>query len=195
MIERILDWDRSVFLALNFDGGEVWDRFFWIVSGKLTWVPFYLFILFLLWRCYGWRRMLLAAVFMAVAVIAADQVCNLFKDGIAKLRPTHNPDLEGLVHIVKRPSGTYYRGGLYGSVSAHAATSFVVAAFSSALLRSRVFTAAAAVWALLICYSRIYLGVHYPLDIIAGVAFGAGAGLLMAWLYKRTSGRLKNQTA
>lgn len=188
MIERILDWDREVFLALNFDGGAGLDRFFWIVSGKLTWVPFYLLIVFLLWRRYGWRRTLLAMILMAVAVVVADQVCNVLKDAIAKLRPTHSPDLEGLIHLVKRPEGSYYRGYMYGSVSAHAATTFTVAAASSLLIRSRIFTAGAIIWALLICYSRIYIGAHYPLDLIGGAVFGTGLGVLSVWLFSLTTG-------
>lgn len=189
MIEHILDWDRTVFLALNFDGGQTLDRFFWIISGKLTWIPFYLLIMFLIWRRYGWKHTLLAAIFMAVAVIAVDQACNVLKDAIAKLRPTHSPGLEGLIHLVRSPDGSYYKGYMYGSVSAHAATTFAIAAFSSVLIRSRIFTVIAILWALLICYSRIYIGAHYPLDIIAGAILGTGTGIFMIWPFRRLTAR------
>lgn len=177
-------WDKDLFLALNFDGGEFWDRFFWIVSGKLTWAPLYLLVVILLWRRYGWRYTLLAMVFIAITVGLVDQACNLLKDGIAKLRPTHNPDFEGLIHLVKRPGGTFYKGYMYGSVSAHAATTFAIMTFSSTLVRTRWFTVLTILWALLVCYSRIYIGAHYPLDLILGAILGIVAGVLMVRLFR-----------
>ena len=177
-------WDKDLFLLLNFDGGETLDRFFWVVSGKITWLPLYLLMAVLLWRRYGWKYTLLALVFVAVMVGLLDQTCNLLKEGIGKLRPSHNPDFEGLIHLVKRPSGSIYRGGLYGSVSAHAATTFGIMTFTSSLIRARWFTALTIVWVLLVAYSRIYVGAHYPLDLILGAALGIIAGVLMTRLYR-----------
>ena len=177
-------WDKDLFLTLNFDGGEFWDQFFWIVSGKLTWVPLYILILVLLIRRYGWRYTLLAVVFIGITVALVDQTCNLLKDGIAKLRPTHNPDFEGLIHLVKKPNGNFYSGYMYGSVSAHAATTFAIMTFSSTLVRARWFTVLTILWALLVCYSRIYIGAHYPLDLILGAILGIVAGVLMVRLFR-----------
>lgn len=182
----VMQWDKDLFLALNFDGGESLDRFFWIVSGKLTWVPLYLLIIFLLWRRYGWRQTLLAMVFMAVMVVAVDQMCNVLKDLIGKMRPTHNPDLEGLINLVRRPDGTFYKGYIYGSVSAHATTTFAIMAFSTSLVRASWFTILMIFWVLLVCYSRIYIGAHYPLDIVAGALLGIASGVLMVRLYRWT---------
>ncbi|MCL2560867.1 MAG: phosphatase PAP2 family protein [Rikenellaceae bacterium] len=194
MIDLILHWDKTLFLALNFDGGAVLDRFFWVVSGRLTWVPLYVLIITLLWRRYGWREALLAVVFIAVMVGAVDQACNFFKATAGKLRPSHSPDLEGLVHLVKRPStGGLYRGGLYGAVSAHAATTFAIMTFSSALVRARWFTVLTVIWTTLVAYSRIYLGVHYPLDILLGALLGILAGVLFVKLYQLTTSRLQRR--
>ena len=110
---------------------------------------------------------LLSLAFLGATVIADDQICNFFKHNVPKLRPTHTPGVESLVHTVRD-----YRGGLYGTVSAHAAISFSIALFTSVLFRRRWYAIAIFVWAALLAYSRIYLGVHYPMDILFGLLLG-----------------------
>ncbi len=179
MIDSLIQWDKRLLLALNEDGGVFWDNFFWVMSGKLTWVPLYLFIIWLIHRRYGKMYTLWAVVFMAFGVIAADQIANIFKHGIQKFRPTHNEDIMALVHTVRG-----YRGGLYGTVSAHAATVFTVTTFSSGVIRSWVFTALMVLWALVVSYSRIYLGVHFPADILFGTIDGVGMGMIMLVFFR-----------
>ncbi len=158
--------DKELFLWLNFDGGALMDTVMSYASAKLIWVPLYLLVLFLIWRRYGWKYTLWAVVAIVVAVAAADQICNLFKNGIPRLRPTHTPELEGLIHRVSMPSGKLYTGGHYGTVSAHAATTFAIATLSSRILRRRWFTVMMIFWALLVSYSRIYVGVHFPAQVL-----------------------------
>ena len=193
MLDTIMKWDKELFLTLNFDGGEMLDKFFWLVSGKLTWAPLYILIIILLGRRYGWRYTLLAMVFMAVMVVAVDHVCNFLKDAMQKPRPTYNPDFEGLIHLVKRPNGTFYKGYIYGSVSAHAATTFAIMTFSSTLVRTRWFTILTILWAVLVCYSRIYIGAHYPLDLILGATLGIITGVLTVRLFRWIVDKLQDR--
>lgn len=188
MFDTILQWDRDLFLALNFDGGRFLDEFFWIVTGKLTWVPLYLLIIFLLWRRYGWKYTLLAVVFIALAVVFVDHVANFFKNNVPKFRPTHTPELEGLVHQVHG-----YRGFRYGTVSAHAATTCVVMTFASTLIRRKWFTVMMIAWVVLVCYSRIYVAAHFPLDIIFGAIIGIITAVLMVRLFRWTENKIEER--
>ena len=173
--------DHSLFLTLNFDGGPFLDEFFRLASGKLTWIPLYVVILWLIYRRAGLRNMLLALGFMALTVVVADQIANFFKHFTPRLRPTHNPLLADLVHTVGG-----YRGGLYGTVSAHAATLFSIAVFSASVIRSKVYMVLIFLWAFTVAYSRIYLGVHFPLDILWGILLGCLLAIIALRLYRKT---------
>jgi len=176
--------DRTIFLALNFDGGPLLDSFFYIISHNLSFIPVALLGIWMVYHKTGWRRGLLAVAIVIVGVIAADQVCNLAKYGIGKLRPTHNPDLAGLVHTVKG-----YVGGKYGTISAHAATVFAMAVATSYLARKRWYTFVVFLWAATVCYSRIYLGVHYLTDLVYGAVTGIVFGLICLAVYARIGRR------
>ncbi len=185
-MEQLLQWDKELFLALNFDGGAFLDEFFWIVTGKLTWVPLYVLILLLMYRRYGWKHTLIAAIFIGLTVGACDQISNLFKHNLPKLRPTHTPELADLMHFVHG-----YRGGLYGTVSAHAATTFGIATFTIAMIRSRWFVWMMIAWAVLVSYSRIYVGAHYPLDILSGALVGVLVAIVAVKLFRLTMTKLE----
>jgi undecaprenyl-diphosphatase len=156
-----------------------WDTFFRHVSGKWEWTPLYLLILWLIYRRTGWRGMALALVFMVAGVVAGDHIATFFKTVLPRLRPSHTPGLQAMVHTVNG-----YVGGLYGTVSAHTATSFCIAVFSSLAIRSRLFTVPILLWALSVAYSRVYLGVHFPLDLLYGAITGAAIGYV-AYLWWR----------
>lgn len=182
MWQEILSVDRNLLLALNGDGGAFWDQFFFFVSEKLTWIPLYILLVYVMWRTLGLRRMLFALLFLVLAVVCVDQIANLFKHGLPKFRPSRDPAIASLVHTVNG-----YRGGLYGTVSAHAGISFAVAIFTSLLFARRWYTWSIFAWALLVSYSRIYLGVHFPLDLL----FGALLGTLIGWLAFRAFRQIK----
>lgn len=180
--------DYNLFLALNFDGGAFLDSLMLLCSGKLTWVPLYLLILYLLYKREGWRNMLLFLGLAVACVLLTDMVAGIFKhngllgglfpDLPPRLRPMYTPELEGMVHVVKW-------GGRYGTVSAHAATTVSVAMLAGLIISRRWFTALALFWVVAVCYSRIYLAYHFPLDILYGLILG----LLLAFgafiLYRR----------
>ncbi len=179
MWNALIQFDRDLLLALNGSWGEGWDQFWFLVSGKTTWIPLYALILVLLWRRYGWKQTLLAALFVGVGIAFADHICNIFKHGFEKLRPTRDPAIADRVHHVGD-----YMGGLYGTFSAHAATVFTLIRFTIPLVKSRIYTWLMIFWGLLVCYSRIYLGVHFPADILFGTLTGILVGWAMYRLYK-----------
>jgi undecaprenyl-diphosphatase len=163
--------DQSVFLFLNSINSPFWDGIMVALSGKLIWAPIYLVILIYLGVKYK-NRFPLILLAVIIAVVIADQFSvQLFKNVFQRLRPCHEPSLEGLVHLVNGKCG-----GLYGFVSSHAANSFNVALLSLLFIRKRWYTITIIIWASVIGYSRIYLGVHYPGDVICGSLLGAFVG-------------------
>lgn len=178
MVEGIIDRDRELFLWLNSLGQPSWDGFWLALSNKWVAIPLYLLLLLWAFRQYGWKGTLLLLVFVALLITASDQLANFFKYGVARLRPCHDPELAEVVRLVK-PSC----GGRYGYYSAHAANAFGLAVFFSVLWgpKRRVWAVALVAWALLVGYSRIYLGVHFPLDVLSGFV----AGGILGWLFAR----------
>ena len=158
------------------------------VSGKLIWAPLYLAILIFLGIKYR-RKFLIILIFIILAVTLADQISvHLFKNTFQRLRPCHEPALEGFVHLFNGECG-----GMFGFVSSHATNSFNIALLSLLFIKKRWFTISILVWALVIGYSRIYLGVHYPGDVICGSLLGSLVGWGIYKLYILTDNKvLKN---
>lgn len=179
MIEKLNELDTSLFLWLNSFNSPFWDKVMWVVSGKIEWVPLYAILLAIVIYKYRWKSIWIVLA-IALLITLADQISTeVFKKGIERLRPSHNEEIRDIVHVVKDYSGNYYRGGFYGFVSSHAANSFAVATFFTLLFKRRWFTYSIFFWASLVSYSRIYLGVHYPGDIIGGAILGAVIALLV----------------
>ena len=173
--------DQQLLLYLNSINSPFWDEVMYAISGKLIWIPLYLAILIFLGIRYK-RKFIVIFLFIILGITVADQTSvHLFKNVFQRLRPCHEPALEGLVHLVKGECG-----GLYGFVSSHATNSFYVALFSLLFIRKKWFTVMIISWALIVGYSRIYLGVHYPGDVLCGSMLGAFVGWGIYSLYVLT---------
>lgn len=179
MLDYLNDIDTDALLAVNGLHDTFQDMLWWMVSAK--WASL-LLVLALIWILLhqNRRHALLVLAMIAIAILIADQVSSgLIKHLVERLRPTHDPSLGDAVHIVNG-----YRGGMYGFVSSHAANSFAVATFLALLMRHRLVTCSLFAWAALQCYSRVYLGVHYPGDILGGILVGVLAGILVSYLMR-----------
>ena len=164
-------WDADLFRFIN-EGHQPWlDGHMEIISGKLTWIPLYGLLIYFLYRQYKskfWKALL----FLVSSVVFADQFSSsLLKPLFKRLRPCHVEAFQSWIHL---PAGC---GGMFGFCSSHAANAFAVAVGFYLLTRNKIAGIALILWASLISYSRIYLGAHYPLDVIVG-AFVGGIG---AW--------------
>lgn len=175
MFEFLIRLDNHLFLLLNGLHSPFWDPIMVFASGKLTWLPLYLVLIFFIARKYGWKA-IWWLIAIALVIVATDQISvGLFKNIFQRLRPCHTPELKELVHLVGKC------GGKFGFVSSHAANTFGVAVFLSLLFKNRWTTLGLLIWATFVSYSRIYLGVHFPGDVLCGAILGAGVGISI-WL-------------
>ena len=186
---ELLQWlnelDSALLLAINGWNSAYFDTFMFAYSGKWVWVPMYVALAYVLFRNLSWKMALACLVGVALTITFADQIgASVIRPWAERLRPANleNP-LSEYVHIVNG-----YRGGRYGFPSCHAANTFGLAFYLMFLIRRRGFTCFMLAWALLTCYSRSYLGVHYPGDLLAGALLGLCGAALMYWLLRRFAG-------
>jgi undecaprenyl-diphosphatase len=179
MIEKILSLDKELFVFLNSLGDKSYDSLWLAVTSPLYWLPFFAIILLLLQKQLGGRKLLYFIGFTAVLILISDQSANLFKWYFHRIRPCNVEDLKASIHVVKSSSS-------FGFYSAHASNSMAAILFVYLVLRKKFTTTYGLfLFPLLFAYSRIYIGVHYPLDIFTGYAFGAIYGYLCYRLYSK----------
>lgn len=184
MIEKILDLDSYLFLYLNNLGSQYYDNFWIFLSRTEANVMFYLLVLIAyIYSINNKKRTkILFHLIIAIAILItiSDQTSNLFKDSFQRLRPCYNELISDSLRLVKDSCG-----GRYGFFSAHASNSFSLAIFFGLLLRSsnKLLILLFAIYAFLISYSRIYLGVHYPIDILVGTIFGTINAIVLYKIY------------
>lgn len=183
MLEYLKQLDAELLCTLNGWNCPYADQLMWLVSGKFSSALIIIVLLALLARHCSWRGILTFVIMTALVVLLADRISSgIIKPIVERLRPTHAPDLQNIVHVVNG-----YRGGLYGFVSSHAANLFGIATLISLVLRNRGSWLAMMAWAAIVAYSRIYLGVHYPGDILGGTVIGIGVAFFVFWIWKRLS--------
>jgi len=170
--------DETILFVLNAPHTPFLDEVFWYVSGNVVWIPLYVYLLWLLYKQYGWQNLLKILGVLVLLLICTDQICNVFKNFIQRPRPTHNPDLTWIKTVRD------YRGGAFGFVSAHAANTMAVALFLGNLLDKKMCYVLLA-WAVLVAYSRTYLGVHYPFDILGGWCLAGILSTLAIWITRK----------
>ncbi len=156
------------------------DHLMWAFSQRLYWIPLYLFLVMFIIKKYR-KASIFIILTLLITITLSDQFSVLIKESVMRLRPSHNPYFESTIHLVNG-----YKGGLYGFVSSHAAnvTALVTFLFFIPVFKKKLYWYALALWAFLVSYSRIYLGVHYPSDIVGGIILGFLISCLTSYVLK-----------
>lgn len=178
MLEKILEIDTAVFVYLNSLGSETFDSLWLIITRQTSWIPVFAIILYLTFKRLGWRHALLLIILISLLITLTDQTTNLFKNSFQRLRPVNNPDLAGFIRAVQSRSS-------FSFISGHASNSMAVSFFLYMTLRPYLkYMGFIFLWPLIFAYSRIYLGLHYPLDILMGYTWGLITASLLLLLYR-----------
>ncbi len=174
MIDQLLEYDTELFLFLNNLGSPTWDNFWLFVTNRFAFIPLYVYLLFLLYKKYGLKALFIFVVMVTLMITFTDQITNVFKRGFERLRPCGELELADFMRVVVDYCGKY------GFFSGHSSNSMAVAVYAGLFLRpfykNLIFILL--FWSATVAYSRIYVGVHYPLDIVCGLTFGSLSGFM-----------------
>ena len=164
-LEQIINIDKQLLLAMNGSDSLFWDGVMHVYTTTIVWIPFALALVYLLIKNNSLMNFIVLLAMCALVIALADGITStICKPLFARFRPTHDPEIMYMVDVVNN-----YRAYKYGFMSSHAANSFGLAMFVMLLVKNRLLSISLIAWALINCYSRIYLGVHYPGDIICGI--------------------------
>ena len=189
-IQQLIGFDQELLLKLNGSNSLFWDGFMWLSTNMLTWIPFAVVLLYVIFKNNKIKEALIIIALLGMVIALADQISSgICKPLFARFRPTQDPELMYQIDIVNG-----YRGGIYGFISSHAANTFGVAVFLTLIFKSGSLAIILFIWAILNAFSRIYLGVHYPGDILFGTLVGVGAGILIYIIYRKLQNTLLKQT-
>ncbi len=179
MLEKLIQLDKQLFIFLNGLGSSTFDALWLIITKQAYWMPIFLFLLYLVYKKIGTRQTLILLLFVAVLVAFTDQITNLFKNHFQRLRPCNDTSINTIIRVVKGSNS-------YSFFSGHAANTSAVAMFLFLNFRKKYkYFGVIFIWPLIFAYSRIYLGLHFPVDILTGYFFGTTFGFLMFKVYRK----------
>lgn len=180
MLELLQNIDTQLFLKLNSYNSPFFDTIMHTISGQIMWIPYFLTIIYLFFKKSKKKKAIIGILFLFAAVGLADySSVHIFKEVFQRLRPCHNQAIADVVHLYNN-----HCGGQYGFVSSHSANFFSLAMFSSLFIKNKYFSYIAFFSAIIVAYSRIYLGVHYPADVTGGALLGIFIGFALYKFYK-----------
>lgn len=183
MLDKILSLDEHLFIFLNGLGSESYDGLWLMITKQTSWIPLFILLLYLIFKKFGTKQTLYLLLFVAVLIVISDQTANVFKNGFQRLRPCSNPEINSFIRIVKSSA-------TFSFFSGHAANSMAVTTFLYLIFKKDFkYFWLLFLWPIIFAYSRIYLGLHYPLDIMCGYLCGATMGFLMFKLYQKVQKR------
>lgn len=177
--------DRAILFFINGHHTPFLDQLMWMASGKLTWIPLFVLIALFMYKKYKWKGVLVFALGVVACIALADMISfRLIKNTVERYRPSHNLEIQNQLHYFMQSNGEHYRGGLYGFVSSHASNFFALCVLTIILFRKdfKWLSYTMVFVTLLVVYSRVYLGVHYPSDIVGGAILGSSIGFLIGKL-------------
>lgn len=179
MLEKIVQLDKQVLVYLNGLGSEQWDGLWFVITKQVYWAPVFLLVFYLLQQKIGWKKFGYYVLFIAVLVLICDQTVNLFKYGFERLRPCNDPEINGIIRLVKTSKS-------FSFFSGHATNSMATTVLTFLILK-RYYKHAYLLFLfpLIFAYSRIYLGLHFPSDILTGYCFGATMGFIAYKVYQK----------
>ncbi|MDB4267719.1 phosphatase PAP2 family protein [Flavobacteriaceae bacterium] len=181
-MDSLIAWDKALFIWLNSLGTPTFDGFWIMMTHRASNVVVYLVLWLLISWKTSWKKGLYLLLFTGLLILVTDQFTNLFKVNVGRLRPCYDEEIKSLVRLVKPTCG-----GRFSFFSGHASNSFALAIFFGGILKFylRYLPYILLFIAALIAYSRVYIGVHFPLDILSGALFGSGIGYLFFKLWIR----------
>ena len=180
MLDKLVSLDVQLFVYLNGLGSESYDGLWLFITKQINWIPLFLFLLYIILKKLGAKQTLYVLLSIAILILITDQFTNLVKYSVHRLRPCNNPDIHSIIRIVKSSKS-------FSFFSGHAANSMASAVFLYHLIKPYFkYTFLLFLWPLIFAYSRIYLGLHYPLDILSGYLFGTLTGIFVFRIYQFT---------